>query len=256
MKTAIPVALALLVGLFLGGLAPRAELRRTHKALAAAREEAARASRGLALPLAMGVGGLVAAAERAREAGEAGEPARRRPPWFVPGPATDEPGQGQDPSSQGRDGGSGAPDAGRRRRFRLSDDESFASAKAAADLRASQFRNAFLEQARMSPDKQAAFEDGIKRMNDDLGKAAEEMAESLRTKGQRLTPRDMADVGVKILDIYRSADDRFKGGLDDAGRAAAESTRFDVLTQIDLGGLRRLVQTVETLGTPDLGPQR
>src|SRR4051812_44397465 len=65
MKTVIIAAAALLAGLFLGGLGPRAELRRTKQELAEAKA-ASKQGIGSALPLALGMGGLMAARERAR----------------------------------------------------------------------------------------------------------------------------------------------------------------------------------------------
>src|SRR5436190_672942 len=116
MKIVIPVALALLFGLFLGGLGPRAELARAKKELADAKEAAAREGSGASLPLALGVGGLVAAAERARDQGET---ARRPPRFVVPSgdgnPATT--GEGGEPQAGGGTPDAGGPDAGRRRRF-------------------------------------------------------------------------------------------------------------------------------------------
>ena len=55
----------------------------------------------------------------------------------------------------------------------------------------------------------------------------------------------MADVGVRLLDIYRRTDDAVKAGLDDPGRAAMEKTRFDALTQIDMEAFRKLAETME-----------
>ena len=82
-------------------------------------------------------------------------------------------------------------------------------------------------------------------MNTEFARAASEIASNLSSKGKAITPRDMADVGVRLLDIYRRADDSLKTGLDDGGRAALESTRFDALTQIDMEAFRKLAETME-----------
>jgi hypothetical protein len=60
----------------------------------------------------------------------------------------------------------------------------------------------------------------------------------------------MADVGAKVLDIYRRADDRFKAGLDQRGRQALEATDFDLLTQVDLGAFERLAERLSTMDLP------
>jgi hypothetical protein len=85
-------------------------------------------------------------------------------------------------------------------------------------------------------------------MNQEFAKAADEIAETLKAKGQKVKPRDMADIGSKLLEIYRRADDAFTAGLDDNGRAAQNRTQFDVLTQVDIGSFRRLAETMEALG--------
>ena len=76
MKTVLVGALTLLLGLFLGGLGPRAELRRARTELTQAREAAA--SGGVGLLPALGLGGLAAARDRAQS------DARRRVPKFNP----------------------------------------------------------------------------------------------------------------------------------------------------------------------------
>jgi hypothetical protein len=242
MKTVLVGALTLLLGIFLGGLAPRAELRRTRQELAAAKEAAASGGAGL-LP-ALGLGGLAAARERAQA------DARRRVPRFTPQPEKAAPDPVEPQPAGARAGEAEREKAGtdgERRRGRLfgGDGEGFAAAKAAADLRAAQFRAAFIDEARLSPERQTALDSTMKSMNDEFAKAAAEIAETMASKGKAVSPRDMADVGVRLLDIYRRADDAMKAGLDDTARAALERTRFDALTQIDLQSFQKLAETME-----------
>jgi hypothetical protein len=249
MKTVLVGALTLLLGLFLGGLAPRAELRRTRQQLAEAREAAASAGGGL-LP-ALGLGGLAAARDRAQAS------ARDRVPRFNP-PARAEAAEPAAPPDSEPAGGAGEDGEGGRGRLRLfgGDGETFGAAKAAADLRAAQFRAAFVAEARLSPERQTALDGTIKAMNDEFAKAAGEIADTVASKGKAITPRDMADVGVRLLDIYRRADDSMKAGLDDNARAALERTRFDALTQVDLEAFRKLAETMEgaDFATPGRAP--
>lgn len=233
MKPVIIAAVALLLGLFLGGLGPRSELRRTQKELAEAKEAASRAGSSSALPFALGMGSLAAARDRAQSV-----------PRFV---ATD--GGAASAAEERREAD---PDERReRRRMAFGDGGAFAAAKSAADLRAAQFRAAFLEEARLPPERQQAVESAIAKMNDSFAKAADEIAETLRGKGEKVRPRDMADIGAKLLDIYRQADDGFRGALDENGRAAADRTQFDVLTQVDIGAFRKLAETMEAVGVSD-----
>jgi hypothetical protein len=195
------------------------------------------------------VGSLVAAQERAREQAER----PRRVPRFVVGDASIS-ASGSSAVDEAADlagGDAGAASGGRRRRLGFGDEQAFQAAKAAADLRAAQYRAAFLEQARLSPVEQTAFDETVRSMNDELAQAADELAEVLGSRGRRLSPRDVADIGARVLDVYRRADDRFKGGLHEAGQAALERTDFDILTQIDLGAFRRLGDAVETLGVSE-----
>jgi hypothetical protein len=234
MKTVLVGALCLLLGLAVGGLGPRAELQRTRKELAEAREAAASASGAGLLP-ALGLGGLAAARDRAQS--RAPVP-RFNPPEKTPeAPDPAVPRDPQRPPDQPRE----------RRRMRLfgKDGEGFAAAKAAADLRAAQFRSAFIAEARLSPEKQNALDGTLSTMNTEFAKAASEIADDIARKGKAIRPRDMADVGVKLLDIYRRADDAMKAGLDDAGRAALEKTNFDPLTQVDMDAFRKLAETIE-----------
>jgi hypothetical protein len=237
MKIAVLVAAALLAGLFIGGLRPAAELRALKEELAEARESAARARSSAALPFALGMGSLVAARDRAHSV----------PRFVVPldagAPAAAE------PSTPRPDGG------GRPRRTFLGDAgaEAFAAIKTAADVRAAQFRAAFVEEAGLSPEKEQSLGQTIDRMNREFAAAADEIADALQAKGQRVRPREMADIGAKLLDIYRRADDSFTATLDATGRAALDRTQFDVLTQVDFGSFRRLAETMESLGVAQPG---
>jgi hypothetical protein len=230
MKVVIAAAIALLAGLFFGGMGPRAELRQVKQELAEAREAAQRARSSAALPLALGMGSLMAARDRAQSV----------PRFVVPdaGAATAE--RDDDPR----------PDGGRRARRLFGDGgaEAFAAMKAAADLRAAQFRTAFLDEAGFSPEKEQSFGETIDKMNQEFAKAADEIAETLKAKGQKVRPRDMADIGAKLLEIYRQADDKLTAGMDNQARIALARTQFDVLTQVDIGSFRRLAETMEALG--------
>jgi hypothetical protein len=236
MKTIVAAAVALLAGLFFGGMGPRAELRQARKELAEAKESVARARSSAALPLALGMGSLMAARDRAQSV----------PRFVVP------------------DGGASAPDnrpdGGRSRRSLFGDGgaQAFAAVKTAADMRAAQFRSAFVDEAGLTPEQEQTFQGTIDKMNQEFAKAADEIAQTLTAKGQKVRPRDMADIGSKLLEIYRRADDSFTAGLDENARAAQARTQFDVLTQVDIGSFRRLAETMESLGVsqPFRGPGR
>jgi hypothetical protein len=240
-KSLVVGALALLLGVFVGGLGPRAELRRARAEVAELKAAAARGGATAALPLALGLGSLVAAQQRARAQAPG-------PPRFVPadprgGPSAPDP----DPRPAHPERG----DAGAGPRF---DSKALAAAQAAADVRAAQYRAAFVQEAGLPPAGQAAMDQAIARMNQELGKMADRVAAQLESKS-KLTPRDMADLGARVLDIYRKADDDFKAGLDNRAWAALDRTDFDLLTQVDLGAFERLAERVSTMQLPR-GPER
>jgi hypothetical protein len=239
-KTIVIAAATLLLGIFIGGIGPRAQLARTQTALeeAEARAKQAGAS-GASLPLALGLGSLAAARERANQ-----DSARAPVPKFVK------------PDDDGEAEVQDKPDGGRR--FRLGDPETFAAAKTAADLRAAQFRAAFVEEAKLAPAAVEHLDATVKGMNEEMGRAADELAKELAARHQgganKLAPRELADVGARVLDIYRRADDKWKAGLDQGGRAAAADSDFDLLTQVDVGVFQRLSETLQTMDRPTLRP--
>jgi hypothetical protein len=233
-KLLVVGALALLVGVFAGGVGPRAELRRSQAEVADLRAAAARCGGAAALPLALGVGSLVAAQQRARAQAPA-------PPRFVPADP-----QGGPPAPDPDQDDRGRGDAGAGRSL---DGKALAAARAAADVRAAQYRAAFAQEAQLTEAGQAAMDQAIARMNQELGRMGDEVAAQLESKS-KLSPRDMADVGARVLDIYRKADDGFKAGLDERGRAALDRTDFDLLTQVDLGAFERLAERVSTMQLP------
>ncbi|HEY0707482.1 MAG TPA: hypothetical protein VGG33_11830, partial [Polyangia bacterium] len=159
-KVIVAAAIALLLGIFIGGLGPRAELARAQEARAEA-EARARQAGGAGLPLALGLGSLAAA--RA-QADRAASDERTRVPRFVPSdPNRDDvaPDAGANPREIAIARGANPVDvdagaATRRNAFR--------AAQAAADLRAAQFRAAFLEEARLPPAGVAAVDASVKTM--------------------------------------------------------------------------------------------
>jgi hypothetical protein len=66
-----------------------------------------------------------------------------------------------------------------------------------------------------------------------------------------MSPREMADVGARALEIYRGTDDRFKATLDEGARAALDKTDFDIITQVDIGAFRRLGETMQSRGVSE-----
>jgi len=246
MRLLLGAALALLLGLFLGGLGPRAELRRVKTELSEARAAADRARGPAALPMALGMGSLFAARDRAAAAPLVG----RRPGGQATAPATAE----QPAAERDDDDDDGRRDAGadggrRRQRLRdFGDPQAFEAIKTAADLRASQFMDAFLEQARLNADEKARLDDAIKQMNVEFAAEADKIAALVDARGDQLAPRDMADIGVQMLQVYQRADDKLRQVLTSDQLAAARKTEFDLLTQVDVGSFRKLGEVADRVG--------
>jgi hypothetical protein len=246
-RTIVVAAVALLLGVFVGGIGPRRELSATKKELEAAKVEASGGGSAAALPFALGMGSLMAAQERARTQ----EPAAPRGPRPVElktlPPAPNHVSEG----SVHIENDEADAAAARSPRLGFGDEQAFAAAKVAGDVRAAQYRAAFFEAANLPPEKRAAFEETVKKMNDELARAADDLAQGLATRTRKMSPREMADVGARVLEIYRGTDDRFKATLDDGARAALEKTDFDILTQVDIGAFRRLGETMQSRGVSE-----
>ncbi len=238
MKTVLGATIALLLGVFLGGIGPRGDVRRLEAELAAAKKQAEQA-RATATPGASMLPSALRALAAA--AAEQGREPRAAPPRFLP----------PEPSASAPQSDAGAE---RRRRGGLRP-ESIAAAKAGAEMMGAMQKAQFFDQARLTPDKQAAFERLVKEMNEGIAKEMDGVAALVLKQGRPgPTFRAMADVGARLLDVYRRADDQLKASLDDAGRAALEKTRFDMVSQVDLGILDKLVEVAkqrgEAQGTP------
>lgn len=253
MRTIALSAFFLLLGLFLGGLAPRAELRAARKEIAEAREAAERARRSSATPLALGVRSLLEAGRRTpppgpeRGAGGAGAASGAA----APRTADDEAGGWEeDDDDDGQDGAGGR----RRRAFPFEDDKALDAAKAAADVRAAQFRAAFLEQARLGHDGEARVGRVIDEMNAELKRAADAFAPKLDAAGKDMRLRAYVDLSVEMLGAYQRADERLAGLLDPTAIAARDKTRFDLLTQIDLDAFRALARVAQARLGDESGP--
>jgi len=233
MKTVMIPTIALLVGLFLGGLGPRADVRRLAAELVEAKREAeaARACGGERQSL-FPVAALGALAAAAGQRTQAPVP----PPRFVK------------PTGGGAE--VSVPDAGaeRRRRGRLPA-ESLAAAKVSVEMVGAMQRAQFFDQARLSVDKQAVFDELVKKMNAEIAKATEDLVRMTQAQGSgRPTFRPVADAATRVLEVYRRADDELKAGLDDVGRAALDKTRFDIISQIDLGAFEKVAQAAQRQG--------
>ncbi|HEX2570422.1 MAG TPA: hypothetical protein VH877_12765 [Polyangia bacterium] len=238
MKWVLVGAAALAVGFVLGGYAPRTELEKTRQELAEARARLERGERersawtaGLRGLLAQRAAAPTVAAAPARvQAVQAqGSAAQREVP-----PEDDEEGPG--------DGGTSGDGGGERGRFDPKDPKAFETMRSAAELRAGQYRAAFVEAAHLDARKQQALDEIVRGMNAEVARESERLAATLAQGAGKLRTREMIDVGQALAQIYQRADDRLGQLLDPTEQAAARSTDFDLLTQVDLESVHRLFE--------------
>jgi hypothetical protein len=233
MRSVVTGVVALIFGLFLGGLPARRELEKTKAELVRARSEGENTS-GI-LPLFLGANGLGRDQGEAAP-GEATEPQRRVPNFLKP-----EDGK-QD--SIAMDSQSGPPDAG-------ASPHTFESVKTMLKFRAAFARQAFIEKADLGPDTQKHLEETVAQMNAEMAKVAEQAVQRLIDGKGKLKPRQMADLGSDILQIYRKADDELRAGLDPATQSAMDESEFDLFSQIDPSAFDKVQAELRRMGRGD-----
>ncbi len=235
MKIFASAALALLLGLFIGGYSPRSDVRRLEAELAKAKEETASAKAS-----SVGAGAAMFPAALGALAAAAGPRTAVPPPRFV----------NSDPPGKNGDG----PDAGTR--SRRDPIASLQAAKVGMDIKAAFQKAQFFDQARLSPEKQAAFEDSVKKMNDALSRSLDQIAGLINNKDTKEKPtfRTLLDSTSPFFDAYRKLDDDFKAGLDDGGRAALDKTKFELISQLDLGVVEKAMAAAKQREQAKAGP--
>ncbi len=226
MRSVLIGVVALIFGLFLGGLPARRELEKSKAELVRVRSERERGD--AILPLFLGVEGL-AKAQREAESGTSAAPERGLPNFLPP------PGDG--PHGSGGTDSRGTPDAG-------ASPETFETVRTVQGFRAAFARAAFVEKANLGPDTQKHLDETVAHMNAELARAADRAVQLLSKSEGNLKPRQMADLGIDILQAYRKADEDLRAGLDPATQAAMDASTFDLISQVDLGAFTKLQETL------------
>jgi hypothetical protein len=115
------------------------------------------------------------------------------------------------------------------------------------EVRATQYRAAFLDEARLTATEQGAFDTAIADLNRTLAAEAQRATALIGQIGDpaSVRPRAVADIAAGLLDAYRRSDDALRAALSPGARAAMERTRFDLLTQVDLEVFRTLGEALE-----------
>lgn len=254
MKWVIVGAVALAIGFVAGGYAPRTELEKTKQELAEARTRIERGERERMTWMA-GLNGLLA--QRAAAPVAPSAPPR---PQAVPAQGTATPTESppeDDDEGQGPGDGGTEGDGGAHGRFDPKDPKSFEAMRSAADLRAGQYKAAFVEAAHLDARKQEALDEIIRGLNTEVARESERLAAELAQSAGKLRTREMVNVGLAMGQIYQRADDRLGQLLDPTEQAAAATTGFDLLTQVDLQSVRGLFEvTANRREGTESGPPR
>lgn len=208
---------ALVIGLVLGGLGPRAELRDAKQQLFDAQKQCANSV------------GSQAGAELARLITEGVERSRaERGAVGAPLPAAADGAPGSDRPSSVTIGEEAAPgpagDVGVG-----ADPEALTSEMLA--VRSQQARAALLEDADPSPEQIKQIDAAVADMNDQLLQTVQEFAD--RANQGPITRRDMMTFGAETLDLFVNAEDRMLQSLSIEQRAAVREDATDPTAFVD-----------------------
>jgi hypothetical protein len=239
MRWVIVAAVALAIGFVAGGYAPRTELEKAKQELAEARAQIERGERDRMTWMA-GLNGLLAQRAAAPAVAPSAPPRPQAIQAQGAAPPPENPAEEDGDEGQGDDGAEG--DGGAHVRFDPKDPKSFDTMRSAAELRAGQYRAAFVEAAHLDARKQQALDEIIHGMNAEVARESERLAAELAQGAGKLRTREMVHVGLAMGQIYQRADDRLGQLLDPTQQAAAATTGFDLLTQVDLQSVRGLFE--------------
>lgn len=213
MKQAILVAVALVIGIVLGGLGPRAQVRDLREQVAALE---AKAPRRLGTEIASVLG-----------AGRLDPPPDRYEPPPVPDDATE-----ADPAEEPFE------DDGVEVRFGEAEGDppdaeaSLGAMREALELRRVQARAALLEDADPDDEQLAEIDGAIDQMNDRLMELGRDVVADVREHGEP-SRRDAMLFAADALDILITAEDSMAAALDEAQRDALGEDSLDPFSYVD-----------------------
>ncbi len=217
-RAMVAAAIGLVVGLALGGLAPRAQLRALQAQVAELEDQPRCEGSGIGREIASAFRGRPLEAALEEDEVAAIEQARRE----EAGPPPDEEGvhfefnvgEGEEPPS---------PEDVR---------EGLQMAKDAMAMRQAQARAALDEQARPTEEQWREIDAAIDRMNDDLKALADDFVAGF-ADGREPTRRDAMIFAADTLDVLIEADDAIWGTLSEDQRAAVDEEAIDPLSHVD-----------------------
>lgn len=239
MKYVAVAALALVLGLVLGGLAPRAELRALENQVAEARASDAECRSTLGQDLAT----LMAGAREAR----APQPPRDRNPLGDRDPdtlAAENPEAAElaaEMDAEREAAGEAMADP-----IRDIDPEQLELARTALELRRSQARAALLEDAQPSERQMEDIDNAVRGMNDRLMGLAGELVTMIES-GQEPSRYDAMSFAADALDTMLAAEDDMRSALDPDQLEGIDDSVLDPFSFVD----PELVTLLESMGAPE-----
>jgi len=205
-KHAITASFAMVLGLVLGGLPARSEIRSVRAELATLRKRDCGVGRGLA---GLFSGGPMV--ERARRPPE--EPAAR-PRTGAPPPSTARPAPG---SAEPR------AEPPRENEF----------AREALELRRTQARAALLEEADPSAEQLRTFDAAVEEMNGELRDLARIFVDDIAKRDTEPTRHELMVFAADTLDVVLSAGDKMSAALSEEQRRGVTEESIDPLSYVD-----------------------
>lgn len=222
-KPLMAAAVALVVGLAIGGLGPRSQVRGLQEQLTAAQEKVC--DRAVGREIANVFRGRPWEGDAAPPSAEAedGAPAPDRPPRMKRQQGLQV--RVDDDGATVDDGGdaivAGDPE------------EQVAWAKEAMELRRAQALAALREQAGASDEQMTQVDTIVDRMNDDLSALAEDLVATVQESGGEPSRREMMLFASETLDVLLESEDALFGALTPEQREAVEDEALDPMSFID-----------------------
>lgn len=213
---------ALVLGLVIGGIGPRAQVRSLEQQLAEANE----------CPTST-MGSEIANVFRGRPWEDEQRPRRRVRKIETPDPK---------PVAESAEAGEEPKDDEGGIRFEFGDGEKTMTpdeleanldlAREALEIRYAQAREALLQDADPTPEQVQAIDDAMGRMNDDLLTLAHELTDTVNS-GEEPTRRDTMAFAAETLDVLLQAEDDLRGALSEDQIGALQDESLDPMSYVD-----------------------
>lgn len=229
MKYIAVAAVAIVVGVLLGGLGPRAEVRDLKQHIRELDEAPCTNQFGRDLALLMGQGvGRNTSQPLPFDDGTADADEERSPEEI----AADNPAAAEMARELDEAEAEAEEDLREAVRAGLSDDEELEALRTALELRRAQARAAVREQIDPDDEQWEIIDGAVEDMNGTLIGLGEELTEMLAA-GEEPTRRDAMEFSADALDALLEAEDRMRGALDDEQLGDLDDEALDPFSYID-----------------------